>query len=102
MSKSFAAAVADHEEEPIVFDLAGGAPFSIERPLSGYLIAKLTAKGAEGGGQAFAGFFEFLKAVLGDEEFERFEAEMIEKKFGVKELTDVASYIIEEGAGRPT
>lgn len=100
--KSFAAAVANKKKRPLTFDIAKGEKFTIERPLPGFALANLAAKGDSGGGEAVSAFIEFFEAVMDPEEFLRFKETANAERLDLETLIDIATYVIEEGSGRPT
>ncbi len=102
MSKSFASALADYQVEPIRFDLGADAEFEVQRPIPGFAVARLAARGTEDGARAIAAFLEFLEAVMDSEQFERFSQAAIEKRIDLETLIAIGTYIMEEGTGRPT
>ena len=102
MGRSFAVALADQSNEPIVFDLGPDAEFSIARPLPGFPVAELAAHASEGGVQAIGAFLEFFEAVMEPDEFKRFKEEARTRRVDLETLMEIGGYVIEQGAGRPT
>jgi hypothetical protein len=100
--RSFAAALAELDHEPITFDLGEDATFSVPRPIPGVAMGKLAAQEGASDAQAFIAFMDFFEIVMTPDEFARFETIANERRVPLEMVVEIAHYVIEEGVGRPT
>ena len=98
--RSFQVASADEADEPITFDLLDETFTAYPARLPASVVLDANVPTAKAGTNST---LEFFKAVLGDD-YERF-SELVHRpdvSIRAQVLTDIATWIQEEGAGRPT
>lgn len=101
MHKDFDAAAREAVGEPLTFTL-GGETFTTTPELPAMPMLKLAAKAEEEGPAAAAAFYEFIQAMLAEEDVARFETMATRTRFGMETLKDVVSWLLAEMTGRPT
>lgn len=96
MSKEFSTAT--KRRKPIEFTL-DGVEYEFTPPKQAGMVLDYIASGDEMGA-----LFDWVNEGLGEEQADRIEARLKdpEDDFDIKELTDIARWLVEETTGRPT
>ncbi len=99
--KTFDANNEDEVVEDIVITVAG-KKFNARGYATGMDLMELIAASNKGGPAAVAAILDYLEDVLGEEQYQEFRTHVKEKKLDIKQLNEVAGYLIKEHSDRPT
>lgn len=101
MHKDFDAAAREAVGESLTFTL-GGEQFTTTPELPAVPMLRLAAVADKEGAEGATAFYQFLQAMLVEEDVARFEAMAMRERIGMERLGEVVAWLIEEMTGRPT
>lgn len=101
MHRDFDAAAREAVGEPLTFTL-GGEVFTCAPTLAALPMLKLAKSADKGGAEGVAAFYDFLTAMLVQDDVPRFEAMMQRERIGMEQLSELVAWVVEEATGRPT